>query len=92
MDQPDDQATAAALAALPDWTLEDRTIRRTLAFRDFAGAMRFVNCVADLAEAADHHPDIEIRWNKVTLRLTTHSCGDLTGLDFDLAARIDQIT
>ncbi len=55
----------------------------------FAGAIRFVNAVADLAEEADHHPDIDIRWNTVTLRLSTHSEGGITQADLDLARKID---
>lgn len=62
---------------------------RTFSHRDFAAALAFVNRVGGLAEEANHHPDIDIRWNKVTLRLSTHNCGGLTDLDFDLAARID---
>lgn len=79
---------AEALASTPGWALESFEIHRTFVFKDFAEAMRFVNGVAGLAEAANHHPDIDIRWNKVTLRLSTHSAGGLTKADFDLAARI----
>ena len=57
---------------------------------DFAGALAFVNAVGALAEAADHHPDIDIRWDTVTLRLTTHSAGGLTAKDLQLAAQIDR--
>jgi len=81
----------AALAATPGWTLEGREIVRTFTHPGFAAALAFVNRVGTLAEEADHHPDIDIRWNKVTLRLSTHSRGGLTGLDFDLAARIDAV-
>lgn len=58
---------------------------------DFAGALDYVNQVGALAEAANHHPDVEIRWNQVVLRLTTHSAGGLTALDLALAARIDEL-
>ena len=57
--------------------------------KDFAGAMQFVNAVAEMAEAVNHHPDIAISWNKVTLRLTSHDAGGLTQPDVDLAAGFD---
>jgi 4a-hydroxytetrahydrobiopterin dehydratase len=56
---------------------------------DFEGAMAFVNHVAELAEAMDHHPDIDIRYSKVTLTLSTHDAGGLTGRDFALAGKIE---
>jgi 4a-hydroxytetrahydrobiopterin dehydratase len=77
------------LAALPDWIRTGGEIRRTLSFDRFADAMAFVNRVADLAEAADHHPDIDIRYNRVTLALSTHSAGGLTSRDMNLARQID---
>ena len=77
------------LADHPEWTLDGETITRTFTFADFNKAMGFVNRVALAAETADHHPDIDIRWNRVTLALSTHSAGALTDLDRDLAARID---
>ena len=73
----------------PDWSLEGQEISRTFTFADFNEAMGFVNRVALAAEVADHHPDIDIRWNKVTLTLSTHSEGGLTEKDLDLAAEID---
>ena len=79
----------AALAQVPAWTRRGAVIRRTYEFKDFVAAMRFVNAVAKLAEKANHHPDIDIRWNRVTLALTTHDVGGLTGKDFALAARFD---
>ncbi len=57
----------------------------------FAGALAFVNAVGDLAEQANHHPDIDIRWDTVTLRLSTHSAGRLTDADVALARRIDAL-
>lgn len=78
--------------AHPDWTIQDRSITRTFVFEDFIGAMAFVNATALLAEKAFHHPDIDIRWNEVTLTLSTHSEGGLTQKDVDLAAAIDQRT
>jgi 4a-hydroxytetrahydrobiopterin dehydratase len=79
------------MASVPAWQQHDQTISRTFRFADFAAAMKFVNGVADLAERACHHPDIDIRWNKVTLRLTTHDAGGLTGKDFDLAREADRL-
>ena len=79
-----------ALPSVPAWKKQGKLIRRIFKFKDFAAAMKFVNAVARLAEKADHHPDIDIRWNKVTLALTTHSEGGLTGNDFKVARQIDQ--
>ncbi len=78
-------------ASYPAWRIEGDTLRRTFAFRDFVEAMGFVTRVALLAEHADHHPDIDIRWNEVTLSLSTHSEGGLTRRDTDLAARISAL-
>jgi 4a-hydroxytetrahydrobiopterin dehydratase len=76
------------LASLPGWERDGSRIRRTFSFDDFKGSMAFVNRVAELAEAADHHPDIDIRYSKVTLTLSTHDAGGLTGRDFDLAGKV----
>jgi 4a-hydroxytetrahydrobiopterin dehydratase len=84
----DDEARKR-LAGLPGWELQGREIRRTYAFDGFKAAMAFVNRVADLAEAADHHPDILVQYSKVTLALTSHDTGGLTERDFRLAAKID---
>ena len=81
----------AALPAVKDWKKKGASITRTCQFKDFAGAMGFVNKVAKAAEKANHHPDIDIRWNKVTLTLATHSEGGLTHNDFDLAKKIDAL-
>lgn len=78
-----------ALRTVPDWKKRDATIRRIYVFKDFVAGMRFVNRVAKLAEKACHHPDMDIRWNKVTLTLTTHDAGGLTVKDFDLARKFD---
>jgi 4a-hydroxytetrahydrobiopterin dehydratase len=72
----------------PDWKIDGESILRTFRFTDFTEAMGFVTRVALLAERANHHPDIEIRWNRVTLRLSTHSEGGLTKKDTDLAEAI----
>ncbi len=76
------------LASYPGWELDGEEIRRTFTFAGFGEAMGFVTRVAIAAEKADHHPDIDVRWNKVTLALTTHSAGALTAKDTDLAAEI----
>lgn len=88
MDRVDDAARTAFLTAHPEWSLEGEELTRTFVFGDFVGSMGFVTQVAILAEVADHHPDIDIRWNKVTLGLTTHEAGALTEKDTVLAERI----
>ena len=80
-----------ALATVPDWTAKGAAITRTFQFHSFAVAIIFVNHVARLAEAAQHHPDIDIRWNRVTLTLSTHDAGGLTEKDFALARQCDQM-
>lgn len=82
---------AARLENLEGWAYVAGELVREFKFKDFAGAMQFVNRVAERAEAADHHPDIDIRWNKVTLRLATHSKGGVTDLDFKLAGEISAL-
>jgi 4a-hydroxytetrahydrobiopterin dehydratase len=77
------------LSSRPGWTREGDEIRKQFTFRDFRQAMAFVNRVADAANAADHHPDITINYNRVTMSLSTHSEGGVTQKDFDLAAAID---
>lgn len=80
------------LARLPGWEkIESKAIERRLKFKDFAEALQFVNRVGDLAEQADHHPDIFINYSRVTLTLSTHSAGGLTEKDFALAGKIEQI-
>ncbi|MFF2081030.1 4a-hydroxytetrahydrobiopterin dehydratase [Kitasatospora sp. NPDC058162] len=79
----------AALTAVPLWSREGDSIVRSADAPDFPAAIRVVVAVAEQAEALDHHPDIDIRWRTVRFVLSTHSAGGLTGLDFTLAARID---
>ncbi|HEX3804599.1 MAG TPA: 4a-hydroxytetrahydrobiopterin dehydratase [Solirubrobacteraceae bacterium] len=82
---------AARLLGL-QWTLEDGAIVRDLRFEDFTAAIQFVNRVAEVAEAYDHHPDMLVHgWNKVKLSLTNHAAGGLTEIDFDMAARFDEL-
>ena len=73
------------LKALPTWRHEAPAITRLFQFKDFVAAIKFVNAIATEAEKANHHPDIDIRWNIVILRLTTHDSGGLTKKDFALA-------
>lgn len=80
------------IKSVPDWKKSGSDITRTYQFKDFVVAMKFVNAVAKLAEKAGHHPDIDIRWNKVTLALSTHSEGGLTEKDFKLAKQFDRLT
>ena len=82
-------AVARELAATPGWTRDGDAITRTWRFADFKAAMIFVNGVAALAEKANHHPDVAIHYNEVTLRLWSHDAGGLTARDFALARTID---
>jgi 4a-hydroxytetrahydrobiopterin dehydratase len=77
---------ASRLKSLPDWKVEGGELTRTFAFKDFVASLAFVNKVGDLAEKAGHHPDIDIRYNRVRLALVTHDAGGITAKDFDLAA------
>jgi 4a-hydroxytetrahydrobiopterin dehydratase len=79
----------AHLSTVPGWQVKDGELVRIFQFEDFAAALRFVNRVGDLAEEAGHHPDIDIRYNRVRLGLVTHDEGGLTAKDFDLAAKIN---
>ena len=76
-------------AGMAGWKIEDGELVRLFEFKDFVEALEFVNRIGKAAEAAGHHPDIDIRYSKVRLALTTHDAGGLTDLDFDMAARID---
>ncbi len=84
-------AITEALASVPDWHVKKDLLVRTFTFTDFREAMSFVNSVAALAERAAHHPDIDIRYNKVELALSTHDEGGITEKDFLLAAQIGKI-
>lgn len=81
----------AELAKLPDWKREKSEIVRTFSFPGFLDSIRFVNKMADAAEAADHHPDILVQYSKVTLRLSTHDCNGLSSRDFALAAKANDL-
>ena len=82
---------AASLERLTEWTRAGDTITRTIRSPSFLEAIALVQRVADAAEAADHHPDILVRWRRVTFTLTTHAAGGLTTRDLDLAAEIDRL-
>jgi 4a-hydroxytetrahydrobiopterin dehydratase len=89
-------AEAEVIAALsaddgPDWHLIAGKLVKTVACADFVSALAYVGEVGRLAEAANHHPDIDIRYNRVSLALTTHDSGGITRLDLDLAGQVDGI-
>jgi 4a-hydroxytetrahydrobiopterin dehydratase len=87
----DDEVTAA-LASLPDWERDGDEIVKTYACPSFADAIAFVVRIGFLAEKADHHPDLDIRWRNVRVALSTHDAGGLTQLDIDLATAIDGVS
>ena len=87
---PDDQI-ATQLAALDSWSRQGDMIVKTYELPTFPDAITFVTQVADLAEAADHHPDIDIRYRKVRIALSTHDAGGITQKDFDLAGDIEAV-
>lgn len=79
----------SALKDVPEWSEVSEAIQRTYQFASFTESMAFVNRVAEAAEADQHHPDILIRYNKVTLTLSTHDAGGISKKDFALAKKID---
>ena len=82
---------SAALKKCPEWEYEKNAITRTVEFEEFNDAIDFVNDLAEIAEEAQHHPDITIRHTNVTLKLTTHDAGGVTNLDIELAQRVDNL-
>jgi 4a-hydroxytetrahydrobiopterin dehydratase len=86
-----DQDIEAALVGL-EWHREGDELVRAVTLPDFASALAWVNRVGDLAEGLNHHPDISIRWNVVTLRVTTHSEHALTEADVELASAVDSLS
>jgi 4a-hydroxytetrahydrobiopterin dehydratase len=80
------------LESLPGWKLTGKAIERKLEFPDFKAAMKFVNAVAEAAEAANHHPDITINYNKVSFVLTSHDSGGITQRDIKMAGKISQLS
>ncbi len=87
----DDQQISEALQAVPQWQREGDSITRAVEAPSFLAGIELVGVVARAAEAADHHPDIDVRWRTVTFTLSTHSEGGLTEKDFALAGEIDDI-
>ncbi len=85
------EEAAFRLDALPSWQIEAGELMRTFKFDDFVAALAFVNRVGELAEQTGHHPDIDIRYNRVRLSLVTHDAGGLTAKDFELAAAADRL-
>jgi 4a-hydroxytetrahydrobiopterin dehydratase len=92
MDLLTDPQITAALETVPAWTREGSSITTVTVRADFRDALLYVGAVAYLAERANHHPDIAIAWNRVTLTLSTHSAGGLTGADFNLARQISSLS
>ena len=88
----DPAALHAELAACPGWGLSGGQVERTFEFPDFVRSMRFVNELAAEAERVQHHPDILVRYSKVTLSLSTHDVGGLSQKDFDFAASADRLS
>ncbi|ANV85396.1 4a-hydroxytetrahydrobiopterin dehydratase [Picosynechococcus sp. PCC 7003] len=86
-----DTEIQAQLSQFSEWSQVDNKIQRLFKFKNFVEAVDFVNQLVEPAEAADHHPDIEISYNKVTVNLTTHDAGGLTQKDFDLAGTFNQL-
>ena len=92
MDLLTEPQIAAELGTVPAWTREGDSITTVTQRADFRDALLYVGAVAYLAEAANHHPDVAISWNRVTLTLSTHSAGGLTAADFALARQISTLS
>ena len=86
-----DPEIRTALSSLPGWTIAGNAIQREFKFADFMDAMAFVNRIADAAEKANHHPDITIHYNQVTLSLWSHDSGGVTKRDLKMAATINAL-
>jgi len=86
-----DDEVRQRLARLPDWTRQGDSITNVRKLAGFSAAMLYAAAIGHLAEAANHHPDVLIQWNKVTLTLSTHSEGGLTDADFNLAGQISAL-
>lgn len=86
-----DSEVQQALGSLSGWQRQGKAIQRVFEFPDFKAAMQFVNKIADAAEQANHHPDIDIRYNKVTMALISHDSGGVTQRDVKMAKRINEI-
>jgi 4a-hydroxytetrahydrobiopterin dehydratase len=91
MDLLTETQISAELAELPAWTREGNSIVTVTVRKDFRDALLYLGAVAYLAEKANHHPDVAISWNRVTLTLSTHSAGGLTANDFALARQVSAL-
>jgi 4a-hydroxytetrahydrobiopterin dehydratase len=87
-----DEEISARLAELDGWERAGDTIAKTFELDDFVGSVKFVDRLVEPAEDMGHHPDLSISWNKVEVKVTTHSAGGLTENDFELATRIDALS
>jgi 4a-hydroxytetrahydrobiopterin dehydratase len=85
------EAAERRLASLPGWGIENGELVKTFNFKDFRESLAFVNRVGETAESAGHHPDIDIRYNRVRLSLVSHDAGGLTEKDFDLASGVNTL-
>ena len=90
-DLVEDEELESFLKKVPEWDHEGKTIVRVVEFDEFMEGIDFVNAVAEIAEEAEHHPDIDIRWCTITVSLTTHDAGGLTEADFDVARKVDTL-
>jgi len=86
-----DQEIEERLSSLEGWSRDGDAIAKTFERGDFVGSVKFLDSIVGPAEEMNHHPDVEISWDKVTVTITTHSEGGLTANDFELAARIDAL-
>jgi 4a-hydroxytetrahydrobiopterin dehydratase len=91
MEHLSEQEIENRLGQLPAWQVVDGTLQRQWKFPAFFDGIRFINRVAELADAADHHPDIDIRYTRITVRLWTHTASGITEKDFALAKQIDRV-
>jgi 4a-hydroxytetrahydrobiopterin dehydratase len=87
-----DEEIEERLSGLDGWERDGDAIRRSFKLEDFKGSVDFVNRLTQVAEEMNHHPDLEISWDTVTVKITTHSEGGLTENDFELAQRIDGLS
>jgi 4a-hydroxytetrahydrobiopterin dehydratase len=86
-----DEAIQSKLADLSGWSIENDALVKTFSFEDFVQSMQFVNRLGIAAETAQHHPDIDIRYSRVTVALSTHDSGGITEKDFALAQEADAV-
>ena len=91
MEQLSAVEVARALAELKDWTGDTTCLRRSIKASSFAAGIQLVDSVAEVADAMDHHPDIDIRWTTITFTCSTHSAGGVTEVDVELARLIDDL-